>query len=133
MFGANMNKSISTVLFALVFALSFTISASAQKSIAGEWNATFETPGGPQPLTVIFKLDGEKITGTAKRARGDAAITGTIKGDDISFAYSIDYNGNPVTIAFTGKVKGDTMGGSISFNDQAGGDWSAKRAAAPKP
>lgn len=133
MFGANMNKSISVVLFALVFALAFTISASAQKSIAGEWDATFNTPGGPQGLKLIFKVDGEKISGTAKRSRGDVAIAGTIKGDDITFAYSIDYNGNPVTITFTGKVKGDTMSGSVSFNDQAGDEWSAKRAAAPKP
>ena len=113
--------------------LLFTSVAYSQKSIAGEWNATFNTPGGPQPLTLIFKVDGEKITGTAKRSRGDVPIAGTIKGDDITFAYSIDYNGNPVTITFTGKVKGDTMGGSVSFNDQAGDDWSAKRAAAPKP
>ena len=125
-----MNKSLLAAIFALVFVLAFTISVSAQKSIAGEWDATFNTPGGPQPLTLIFKVDGEKITGTAKRSRGDVAIAGTIKGDDISFAYSIDYNGNPVTITFTGKVKGDTMGGSVSFNDQAGDEWSAKRAAA---
>ena len=127
-----MNQSVLAVLFTLIFALSFTISASAQKSIAGEWDATFSTPGGPQALKLIFKVDGEKITGTAKRSRGDVAISGTIKGDDITFSYSIDYNGNPVTITFTGKVKGDTMGGSVSFNDTAGDDWSAKRAAAPK-
>jgi hypothetical protein len=133
MFGANMNKSISAVLFSVFFALALTITASAQKSIAGEWDATFNTPGGPQPLTLLFKVDGEKITGTAKRSRGDVPISGTIKGDDISFAYSIDYNGNPVTITFTGKVKGDTMGGSVSFNDTAGDDWSAKRAAPAKP
>ena len=126
-----MNKSVLAVLFALIFALSFTASASAQKSIAGEWDATFNTPGGPQALKLIFKVDGEKITGTAKRSRGDVAIAGTIKGDDISFAYSIDYNGNPVTITFNGKVKGDTMGGSVSFNDQAGDEWTAKRAASP--
>jgi len=128
-----MNKPVLAVLFALATVLFVAVSASAQKSIAGEWDATFNTPGGPQALKLIFKVDAERITGTAKRARGDVAIAGTIKGDDITFAYSIDYNGNPVTITFTGKVKGDTMGGSVSFNDTEGGDWSAKRASAAKP
>jgi hypothetical protein len=128
-----MKITLFAVMAAFGLSLLFGTSASAQKSIAGEWDATFNTPGGPQALKLIFKVDGEKISGTAKRSRGDVAIAGTIKGDDITFAYSIDYNGNPVTITFSGKVKGDTMGGNVSFNDQAGDEWSAKRAAAAKP
>jgi hypothetical protein len=125
---------MKNILFAGFFAFSFTLilaaSASAQKSVAGEWDAVFNTPGGPQPLKLALKVDGEKLTGTAKRSRGDVQLTGTIKGDDISFAYSIDYNGSPVTITFTGKVKGDTMGGTVFFNDTASEEWSAKRSAA---
>jgi hypothetical protein len=49
------------------------------------------------------------------------------------FAYTIDYNGNAVTLTFTGKVKGDTMGGTVSFNESASDEWSAKRATAEKP
>ena len=115
---------------AILLSLVFVAGASAQKSVAGEWDATFNSPGGPIPLGLIFKVDGEKLTGTAKRSRGDVALTGTIKGDDITFAYTIEYNGNPVTLTFTGKVKGDEMGGTVSFNGEAEDQWSAKRAAA---
>ena len=125
-----MKKALFATLFVLSLTLMFSTSASAQKSVAGEWDATFNTPGGPQSLKLILKVDGEKLSGTAKRSRGDVALTGTIKGDDITFAYTIDYNGNPVTITFTGKVKGDTMGGTVSFNDNATDEWSAKRSAA---
>jgi len=122
------------VLFASFFifgmALIFAGGASAQKTVAGEWDATFDTPGGPQALKLILKVDGEKLTGTAKRSRGDVPITGTIKGEDITFSYTIEYNGNSVTVSFSGKVKGDSMGGSVSFNDTAGDEWSAKRASA---
>src|ERR1044071_4920941 len=103
-----MKRHLLMAFSVLAIAVVCSATASAQKSIAGEWNATFNTPGGPQPLTLVFKVDGEKITGTAKRSRGDVPIAGTIKGSDITFAYSIDYNGNPVTITFTGKVKDDT-------------------------
>lgn len=115
---------------AILLSLLFVAGASAQKSVAGEWDATFNTPGGPQPLGLVFKVDGEKLAGTAKRSRGDVALTGTIKGDDITFAYTIEYNGNAVTLTFTGKVKGDEMGGTVSFNGQAEDEWSAKRVAA---
>ncbi|HEX2639828.1 MAG TPA: hypothetical protein VHL50_04625 [Pyrinomonadaceae bacterium] len=125
-----MKKALFATLFAFTLTLIFATAASAQKSVAGEWDAVFNTPGGPQPLKLVLKVDGEKLTGTAKRSRGDVQITGTIKGDDISFAYSIDYNGSPVTITFTGKVKGDTMGGTVFFNDTASDEWSAKRSAA---
>jgi hypothetical protein len=122
-----MKRVLSSGLFVVAFALVFAGSALAQKSVAGEWDAEFNTPGGPQPLKLIIKVDGEKISGTAKRSRGDVAISGTIKGEDITFGYTIDYNGNPVTLTFTGKVKGDSMSGTVSFNDQASDDWSAKR------
>jgi hypothetical protein len=124
-----MRNVIVSVLFVIGSSLVFAGVVSAQKTVAGDWDAQFNTPGGPQPLTLILKVDGEKLTGTAKRSRGDVALTGTVKGDDIAFAYTIEYNGNPVTLTFTGKVKGDTMTGTVSFNESASDEWSAKRAA----
>ena len=122
------NVIMSILLIGAAFV--FAGGVSAQKTVAGEWDAQFNTPGGPQPLKLILKVDGEKLSGTAKRSRGDVALTGTVKGDDITFAYTIEYNGNAVTLTFTGKVKGDTMSGTVSFNESASDDWSAKRAAA---
>jgi hypothetical protein len=125
---------MKNILFSsiIVVGLAFVFAgvSSAQKTVAGEWDAEFNTPGGSQPLKLILKVDGEKLTGTAKRSRGDVALTGTVKGDDITFAYTIEYNGNAVTLTFTGKVKGDAMSGTVSFNDSASDEWSAKRAAA---
>jgi hypothetical protein len=122
-----MKKIIFAGFFVTALAMVFAGQASAQESVAGEWDAVFNTPGGPQPLKLILKVDGEKLTGTAKRSRGDVPLTGTIKGEGITFSYTIEYNGNPVTLTFTGKVKGDSMSGSVSFNDSASDEWSAKR------
>jgi hypothetical protein len=104
---------------------------SAQTSVAGEWDASMNTPGGPRPFKLVFKVEGEKITGTAKRANGDVPVAGTIKGDEVSFNYTIDYNGNAVTVSFTGKVKGDAMSGTVYFNENASDEWSAKRTPPP--
>lgn len=114
-------------------ALIFVGTAKAQKSVEGEWDAVFNTPGGPRPFKLVLKVDGEKLTGTAKRSSGDVPVAGTIKGADISFSYTISYNGNAVTLTYTGKVDGDAMSGTVTFNDTASDTWSAKRAAAEKP
>lgn len=127
-------KKILFPAFAVFGALIiFAGGASAQTSVAGDWDAVFNTPGGPRPFKLILKVDGEKLTGTAKRSSGDVPISGTIKGNDITFAYTISYNGNDVTLTYAGKVNGDTMAGTVMFNESAGDEWSAKRAPAEKP
>ena len=100
---------------------------SAQSTVAGEWDASMNTPGGPRPFKLVFKVDGDKITGTAKRSNGDVPLAGTVKGDEISFSYTIDYNGNAVTLSFTGKLKGDAIAGTVYFNENTSDEWSAKR------
>jgi hypothetical protein len=104
-------------------------SVAAQKSsVAGEWDASYNTPGGPgRPFKLIFKVDGEKLTGTVKRADGDIPLAGTIKDNEIGFYYTISYNGHDLELSFTGKVNGDSMGGNVSFGGNGDDDWSAKR------
>ena len=121
-----MKKVLLSTLFAVLL---FASAAIAQTSVAGEWDGSFNTPGGARPFKFVLVVDGEKLTGTAKRASGDVPLTGTIKGDLINFSYTINYGGNDLTLSYSGKVTGDTMGGTISFGGQAEETWSAKRAA----
>ena len=116
----------------VVFGLALIIAGgvSAQKSVEGEWDGMFNTPGGTRPFNFVLKVDGEKLSGTAKRSSGDVPLTGTVKGSDITFSYTISYNGNNVTLTYTGKVNGDSMSGTVIFNETEGGEWSAKRAVA---
>lgn len=129
-----MKKVIITSVFAIGMIMVGAGSMFAQTaSVAGEWDATYNTPGGPRPFKLVFKVDGEKLTGTAKRSNGDVPLQGTIKGTDISFNYTISYNGNDVTLTFTGKVNGDSMGGTVMFNESASDEWGAKRTPPAKP
>lgn len=97
-------------------------------SVAGDWDGSFNTPGGARPFKLVLKADGEKLTGTVKRSSGDVPITGTIKGDVINFSYTINYGGNDLTLIYSGKVSGDTMSGTVSFGGNTEESWSAKRA-----
>ena len=125
-----MRRAIFSVFAVFGLMAVFAVGAAAQKSVDGEWDAVFNTPGGPRPFKLVLKTDGEKLSGTAKRSSGDVPVTGTIKGADISFSYTISYNGNSVTLNYTGKVDGDSMSGTVYFNENASDSWSAKRAQA---
>jgi hypothetical protein len=104
--------------------------ALAQSStIAGEWDAAMNTPGGVRNFKIVFKVEGEKLTGTVKRTAGDVPLEGTIKGSDVQFTYTVNYNGNDLPIAMTGKLDGDTIKGTVNFGGSAEDEWSAKRAA----
>ena len=121
-----MNKAFISTFFAVALLIS---SAFGQTSVAGDWDGSFNTPGGARPFKVVLKVEGEKLSGVAKRASGDVPITGTIKGDVINFSYTINYGGNDLTLIYSGKVVGDSMSGTVSFGGNAEDTWSAKRAA----
>ena len=119
-------KLFLSTLLTLVLLVSAAI---AQTSVAGDWDGSFNTPGGARPFKLVLAVDGEKLTGTVKRANGDVPLTGTIKGDVVNFSYTISYGGNDLTLMYSGKVAGDSMSGTVSFGGNAEESWTAKRAA----
>ena len=116
------------LLAALLIGSSATISFPQTGSIAGEWDAEMTTPGGVRSFKIVFQVEGEKLTGTVKRAAGDVPLTGTIKGDTVRFSYSVLYNDNPLELTMVAVVSGDTMKGTVDFAGAAQDAFSARRA-----
>jgi hypothetical protein len=116
-------------LMLVVGLLAFPRVTSAQ-SLSGEWDALMSTPGGARPSKIVFKQDGEKLTGTVKREAGDVPLQGTVKGTAVQFSYTVDYNGNALVLSVAATLAGNTLKGTVSFGGQAEDEWTAKRAAA---
>jgi len=73
--------------------------------ISGTWTASFDTQVGKQEYTYTFKVDGSKLTGTAKSANGESPLQdGKVEGDKVSFVENLSYQGQPLKITYTGKV-----------------------------
>jgi len=97
--------------------------------IAGKWTASFDTQIGMQNYTYTFKLDGDKLTGTAESQFGKTEITeGAVKGDDITFVENLDFQGNPLKITYKGKISGDEIKFTRNVADMVTEDFVAKRA-----
>ena len=78
--------------------------------ITGTWTASFDTQIGVQNYTYTFKVEGAKLTGTAKSDNGTSQIAeGTVNGDDVSFVENLDFQGMPLRIVYKVKVSGDEI------------------------
>ena len=128
-----MNRPKRSFLCALTLAAVAAVTPASAQSVAGEWDASINTPGGPRPFKLLLLVHGDTLAGTVKRAAGDVPLTGTVKGDTISFSYTVSYNENALTLTITARVVGDTMKGTVDFAGQASDDFSAKRSRAGRP
>src|ERR1700710_1593467 len=84
-------------------------------AVDGNWNITMSTPMGDRNATLTLKNSGGTLTGT-QGADGNSAeiFEGTASGDDVAWKVSIT-NPMPLTLAFTGKVSGDSISGEMGI------------------
>ncbi len=123
----------AAMLLALFVVVVPTAGAAETANVNGEWNLTVETPNGTGTPKVIFKQDGEALSGTYKGRFGETSLKGTIKGNDIKFTVTISPQGQDLVIEYTGKVDGDTMKGTAKFGEMGEGNFTGKKAAANPP
>lgn len=110
--------------------------AALAADIDGKWTGQVQGPQGAMDVTFAFKADGEKLTGSITNQMGEAAISeGTIKGDAVSFKVVREFQGNKFTLKYTGKLAGDELKLTRTFEGEAPGgqtippvDFTVKRA-----
>ena len=96
---------------------------------AGKWTAAIDTQIGVQNYTYDFKVDGEKLTGTAKSQFGETEISECfVKGDEISFVKNLKFEDQMLRILHKGKISGDEIQFNRKVADVASEDFVAKRA-----
>jgi len=82
----------------------------------GKWTGVVKTPDGTDlQVTYNFKVDGDKLTGTAESTSGVYAIdSGKVSGDTFSFDITAEGNVYP----HAGKFYEDSCGLDIDFGGQ---------------
>ena len=96
--------------------------------VAGAWALTVETQGGTGSPSVTFKQDGEKLTGMYSSAVfGEQKVTGTIKGNAITFSFVGSIEGNTMTVTYSGTVEKDTMKGKVTLGELGEGTFTGKK------
>ena len=92
-----------------IFVLAVCLPALAA-DISGQWTTTINSQVGDQHYVYTFKVDGEKLTGTAKSDDSTNEIQdGVVKGDDVSFTENREYQGQKLVFKYVGKISGDEI------------------------
>jgi len=100
---------IRTQFAALALGLFIASPAVAQTSLAGDWDVTINSPQGANTSKVTFKQDANKLDGMIKSPAGETPIGGTVEGEDVKVAFTINFQGMPFEIKLNGKLAGDTI------------------------
>ena len=119
-----------TVLAAVAVLCGASVVSAGQagKTVTGKWVFTVETSAGSGTPTLTLKQDGEKLTGHYSGQLGEADLTGTLKGSDITITFTGDVQGNSISCVYTGTVDSkDAMKGKVELVGLGAGTFTAKR------
>ena len=117
-------RTIAIVAFVIA---SFAPVIGQGTNITGEWAFTVQTDQGGGTPSITFKQDGEKLTGKYTGQLGAADLTGTIKGNDVKFTFTIDVQGQQAPVSYAGTVEKNTMKGTLDIGGMATGTFTATK------
>ena len=92
---------------AITIAIAGAVEASAQTAdVVGAWIFTVTTDAsGTTMPAVTLEQDGEKLTGRYSSGNlGEANLTGSVNGSEITFTFSADLLGQLAPVTYTGTV-----------------------------
>ncbi len=113
----------NSVMFRRAFATLILLTSSALGAdLTGTWLADVQTDAGNGTPKFVLKQEGGKLTGTYSGALGEAKVTGTVTGQDVT----IEFNAG-APIVYIGKLDeaGKTITGTCDLGGQASGTFKA--------
>lgn len=120
----------AAIALAVLYAgpVAFAAQNASKVDVTGKWVLTVETSQGSGTPTFTFKQDGEKLTGRYSGQFGEADLTGTVKGQAISYTFSIEAQGMSLEVSYTGEIESkDSMSGTVNYGGAAMGTFTGKR------
>lgn len=129
-----MARSLTRRMFAIaaLLCVALTPFVSAEQGgtldVTGAWAFDVQTDQGAGNPTIVFKQDGENLTGHYTGTFGEAEVTGTLKGNQIAFTFSSEAQGFQLTSNYKGTVEDATsMKGTLEISGVGGGTFTAKK------
>ena len=101
--------------------------AQAKVDVTGKWAFAVDTAAGTGTPSMTFKQDGEKLTGHYTGQLGESDLTGTMKGAEIAFTFTIDAQGTMIKATYSGTADKDSMKGKVVLEGLGDGTFTAKK------
>jgi hypothetical protein len=101
---------------------------------AGRWQWQLQVAGKPQTYEIALDQKFQVISGTVRAAGRSANLENArLRGDQISFSFTLEINGDRIRHDFSGKANGDAVSGNAILAGrrvQSRLEWNARRSAA---
>jgi hypothetical protein len=128
-----MKRTLLSVALILGVATSLAATQSQRPApppnLTGKWVLSLEMSQGTATPALELKQDGEKLTGRYIGRYGAFDLTGTLKARAIQFGFTMQADGEPVRMTFTGEVAADaqSMKGRATLGELGDAAWTARR------
>jgi hypothetical protein len=123
-----MTMKFKTGVGALLAIAAFTVAQLASAAdVTGTWIMAVETGAGSGSPTFILVQKGEALSGSYKGQLGEAQVTGTVKGDEVTIEYKVEGQGGTLAVKYSGKTDGKTMSGKVSLGQLGEGTFTGKK------
>jgi hypothetical protein len=109
--------------FVLFAVLSLAAMVASAADATGKWKGTFDAAGTMRDIVFNLRVADGALTGTITSLT-DSAIEikeGKIKGDEVTFWFMTEYQGNPIKLVCKGKVTEGEINVDMGLDD---GQWS---------
>jgi hypothetical protein len=95
-------------VFSIVAGLLLTCVSIFAHDVDGKWAGNMSTPNGDVPVSLTFKADGAKLTGSTSGPDGASIpiADGKIDGNNLSFTVTFDFGGMPLMLSYKGVMSG---------------------------
>ena len=89
--------------------------ARAQQPVAGTWMLNIDSPQGATTAGLTLTVDGEVVKGSLAGDTGATAVTGTVKGSELTFSFEFAGPNGPISIGTKATVTGDEIKGEMDY------------------
>lgn len=115
-----------SIAAAALFVVAVAVAHAQEPTAIGEWDFTSVSPVGTNTSLLVIKQEGDKVVAVGKSPNGERPYDSVaVKGKEITLVITIQYEGSPMIITYTGEITKDGMGGAADFGGLAMGTWSA--------
>lgn len=95
--------------------------------VTGTWIMAVQTGAGSGSPTFVLVQKGDALSGSYKGQLGEAQVTGTVKGDDVTIEYKVDGQAGSLAVKYSGKTDGKTMSGKVSLGQLGEGTFTGTK------
>jgi hypothetical protein len=95
--------------------------------VTGTWIMSVQTGAGNGSPTFVLVQKGDALSGSYRGQLGEAQVTGTVKGDEVTIEYKVDGPAGSLAVKYSGKTDGKTMSGNVSLGQLGEGTFTGTK------